>query len=96
MKVVIAKKTYGFNLTEKAVRRYCELRQIEIDEILRIDRDDPYLIQTIEELGEEAWLELKIVEIPDGVRFRVIQEYDADEWVACEYPLDNPGKDIIL
>lgn len=48
------------------------------------DRDDPILIQVIEELGEEAngfCAELNIVEIPDDVDF-VIEEYDGNEWVA--------------
>jgi hypothetical protein len=49
-----------------------------------IDRTDKYLIQVIEELGEEAdgtFASLKIVEIPDDVDW-VIQEYDGVEWVA--------------
>lgn len=49
-----------------------------------IARDDPALVQTVEELGEKAngkysWL--KVVEIPDDVDW-YIEEYDGDEWVA--------------
>jgi hypothetical protein len=49
-----------------------------------IPRDDPILIQVIEELGEFAdgrHAELKIVEIPDDVEWQ-IDEYDGVEWVA--------------
>lgn len=47
------------------------------------DRDDPALVQTVEELGEEAYGRyaiLKIVEIPDDVEW-VIQEYDGRETI---------------
>jgi len=49
-----------------------------------IDRDDPHLIQVVEELGRAAsgdFAELKIVEIPDDVQWE-INEYDGSEWVA--------------
>lgn len=49
-----------------------------------IDRNDPALIQTIEELGEKAdgqFTNLKIVEVPDDVEW-LIEEYDGNEWVA--------------
>jgi len=49
-----------------------------------IERDDPALIQTIEELGEAAngeFTKLEITEIPDGVEWKV-EEYDGQEWVA--------------
>jgi hypothetical protein len=50
-------------------------------------RDDPILIQVIEELGELAdgrHSKLKIVEIPDDVKWQ-IDEYDGQEWVAEEH-----------
>jgi len=46
-----------------------------------IERNDPILIEVIEELGDEAngrCAELKIVEIPDGVNWE-IDEYDGVE-----------------
>ena len=49
-----------------------------------IDRDDPILIQVIEELGDAAngdHAELAIVEIPDDVEWE-ISEYDGREHVA--------------
>ena len=47
-------------------------------------RNDPILIQVVEELGEFAegrHAELKIVEIPDEVDWQ-IEEYDGLEWIA--------------
>ena len=49
-----------------------------------IPRDDPALVQLVEENSELAsgrCAELKVVEIPDGVNFQ-IEEYDGNEWVA--------------
>lgn len=49
-----------------------------------VERNDPVLVQTVEELGEEANGDcalLRIVEIPDGVDW-VVREYDGSEWVA--------------
>jgi len=44
-----------------------------------IARNDPFLIQAVEEAGNEA--SVKIVEIPDDVEW-VIEEYDGAEWVS--------------
>lgn len=50
-----------------------------------IARDDPYLVQVVEELGSRAdgstAAQLKIIEVPAGVDW-VVQEYDGLEWVA--------------
>lgn len=49
-----------------------------------IARDDPKLVQVVEELGTSAngeCADLKIVEIPDGVAFE-ISEYDGNEHIA--------------
>ena len=49
-----------------------------------IHRDDPALIQVVEEMGElanDCHADLKIVEIPDDVDW-YIDEYDGSEWVA--------------
>lgn len=47
-------------------------------------RDDPILVQVVEEMGEKAdsrFASLKIVEIPDDVEWQ-IEEYDGSEWIA--------------
>ena len=49
-----------------------------------ISREDKYLIEVVETLGSGAdgrYAELKIVEIPDDVKYTV-EEYDGSEWVA--------------
>lgn len=49
-----------------------------------IERTDPALVQTVEELGEVAngpCSELTIIEIPQGLEYD-IEEYDGVEWVA--------------
>ena len=49
-----------------------------------IQRDDPALVQVVEELGADAnarFAELAVVEIPDGVAWQ-IEEYDGLEHVA--------------
>jgi hypothetical protein len=49
-----------------------------------LERDDPYLVQVIQELGAKAagrHAELKVVEIPSDVEWQ-ISEYDGNEWVA--------------
>lgn len=49
-----------------------------------IERNDPLLVQVVEELGEKAngsHATLKIVEIPDGTDF-TIEEYDGNEHIA--------------
>ena len=49
-----------------------------------IDRDDPHLIQVVEEMGEESYGSysvLKILEIPDDVKWE-IDDYDGREHIA--------------
>jgi hypothetical protein len=52
-----------------------------------LERDDAYLVQVVEELGEAAHgqhASLKIVDIPDDVEWHV-EEYDGSEWVAEDH-----------
>jgi hypothetical protein len=49
-----------------------------------IARDDPALVQMVEELGAAAadhFAELRIADVPDDVKW-TIEEYDGQEWVA--------------
>ena len=49
-----------------------------------MDRDDPILVQVVEELGDRCRTQVsspKVVEIPDDVEW-TIEEYDGLEWVA--------------
>jgi hypothetical protein len=85
MKIVVNDCYGGFGLSEKAVRKYCELKGINYDKewnkdssVYGIKRTDPILIQVVKELGEEAndfCSGLKIEEIPNGSYYRII-EYD--------------------
>jgi len=52
-----------------------------------VERNDPHLIEVVEELGAKAdgaFASLKIVEIPDEVKWQV-EEYDGAEWIAEEH-----------
>ena len=52
-----------------------------------IKRNDPALIEVVEELGKKAdgyFSELKIVEIPDDIKW-TIEEYDGKEWIAEDH-----------
>ena len=89
-KIVINRKYGGFSLSGEAVAMYRELKEEAGKNIFPLDipRDDPLLIQVIQNLGEQAssgsFAKLKIVEIPDDVPEGgwTIQDYDGIEWVA--------------
>ena len=62
-------------------KSYCFYKNLSVHDI---PRNDPALIQVVEQMGEASWStvsELKVVEIPDDVDW-YIEEYDGDEWVA--------------
>ena len=83
-RIVINKCHGGFGLSPRAKKRYEELSGEKVDYDRDIQRDDPYLLQIVHELGLRAdgnYAELKIVEIPEDVEWE-IQEYDGLEWVA--------------
>jgi hypothetical protein len=76
----------GFSLSDQAIEKYRELTGITDEKFWDRDvsRDDPYLIQIINEMGEKAngsYAELKIVEIPADVDW-IVEEYDGREWIA--------------
>lgn len=84
MKIVINDCYGGFDISEKALKRYNELAGRNIEYSDDIERHDPSLIKVVEELKEEANTdvsELKIIEIPEGISYQ-IEDYDGMEWVA--------------
>jgi hypothetical protein len=87
-RIAICTQHGGFGISEAAQLRYKELAGEDPSakdwNDRDIPRDDPYLIQSIRELGEAAntrFCTLKIVEIPEDVKWE-IAEYDGREWVA--------------
>jgi hypothetical protein len=52
-----------------------------------IDRDDPLLVQVVEEMGDEAsgrYAALEIVEVPDDIEWHV-EEYHGNEHIAEDH-----------
>jgi len=86
MKVVINRCFGGFSLSPDALKMYNKLSGacVTDDNNYRlIDRDDKYLVQTVEELGDLAsgrYSVLEVVEIPDDVKWE-ISEYDGAETI---------------
>jgi len=84
MKVVINKCFGDFGLSEKAFNRYNELSPTKAVYEFDIKRDDPFLIQAIEEIGiivsGGKHSELKIVDIPNDVAWYV-DDYDGMETI---------------
>ena len=80
----------GEGFYKLSVEERCQYNEIASEQTLysrEIDRIDPALVQTVEELGEEAngeFAELAVVEIPDDVNWD-IDEYDGKEWVAEQH-----------
>jgi hypothetical protein len=86
IKVVINRDFGGFGLSDDAEALYKERKAITDPDWWYRDilRDDPVLVQIVEEMGSNAngdYAELKVVEIPDDVDW-YIEEYDGSEWVA--------------
>ena len=84
--VVINNDWGGFSLSDEAEARYKAMAGITDDDFSYYDipRDDPYLVQIVREMGQDAngsYSSLKIVEIPADVDWE-IGEYDGREWVA--------------
>ena len=86
-RIAINKCFGGFGLSDEGMDLYKAKSGMGKDDKvydLDIERDDPNLIEVIEELGPMAYgacAELKIVEIPDDVKWG-IEEYDGIEWVS--------------
>jgi hypothetical protein len=84
MKIVINNCHGGFGLSKEALALFNERSGTIITHDFNIKRNDPILVEIVEQLGEAAneyLAELKVVEIPDDVQWTV-EEYDGAEWVA--------------
>ena len=74
----------GFGLSVAAEKLYLELTSQDEISHYDLDRDDPYLVKVVKDLGmgaNGAHANLKIVTIPADVDWQ-IAEYDGLEWVA--------------
>ena len=84
MKLVINKCFGGFGLSDAAIKRYNEVTAQTLTSCYDVERDDPALVQVVEELGAEAndgHSKIKVVEIPDGVEYEIV-DYDGIEHIA--------------
>jgi hypothetical protein len=84
MKIVINDGHGGFGLSEEALALYNERSGTVETYDLNIKRNDPILVEIVEQLGEAVnglYAKLKVVDIPDDVQWQ-IGEYDGDEWIA--------------
>jgi hypothetical protein len=84
MKIVINTCYGGFGLSKEALALFNERAGTVITYERDIERNNPILVEIVEQLGEAAdgeFAELKVVEIPDDVQWQ-IEEYDGNEWVA--------------
>lgn len=82
-KIVINTCFGGFGLSKKALKRYNEVAKYPVDYDWEIHRDDPALVQVVEELGDKVkgkYSSLKVVEIPDNIEW-YIHDYDGKETV---------------
>jgi hypothetical protein len=87
-KIVINACHGGFGLSELAAEHYAKLSGKPLAELRwEIARNDPYLVQTVQELGIAAntrYSNLKVVEVPRYVKWH-IAEYDGWEHVAEDH-----------
>lgn len=84
MKIIINTCYGGFGLSKEALALFNERSGTTITYERDIERNNPILVEIVEQLGESAdggHAELKVVEIPDDVQWQ-IEEYDGNEWVA--------------
>lgn len=84
MKIVINTCYGGFGLCDEAMQEYKNRKGLTTVFLWKIERNDPDLVEIVEEMGDAAsdlFAELKVVDIPDGIEWE-IQEYDGREWVA--------------
>ena len=93
--VLLYGKKKGINIIKDKKKSNSLASHYYIDEIKNgnyfsdrdIKRNDPALVEVVNELGEKAdgaYSELKIVDIPDDVEW-IIEEYDGKEWIAEDH-----------
>jgi hypothetical protein len=83
MKVVINSCYGGFGLSEAGHALYLKKKGNHIY-TRDLDREDPILVEVVEELGEassSSLAKLKVVEVPEGIEY-TIEEYDGLEHIA--------------
>jgi hypothetical protein len=79
----------GFGMSDKAIDRYWELKGEPAPSDwwpIDVSRTDPFLVQVVEELGEDSsggWGNLQIRDVPTGTLYR-IEEYDGFESVILQ------------
>lgn len=86
MKVVINKCHGGYNLSKKAYE-FLGIKWDGYGYEYAGDRSNSNLVKCVETLKEESfgrYARLKVVEIPDDVKWH-IEEYDGAEWVAEDH-----------
>ena len=84
MKIVINTSHGGFGLSKEALALFNERSGTTITYEHDIERNNPTLVEIVEQLGEAAggnYAELKVVDIPDDVQWQ-IEEFDGNEWAA--------------
>lgn len=84
----------GFGLSEEALALYKQKAGLDPDTKIYawdLNRTDPILIATVEELGTDrsgdTYSRLVIAEVPSGVKYR-IDEYDGNESVMTIHDYD--------
>jgi hypothetical protein len=83
-KVVIHTEYGGFTLSKEALDRLKKMKNRKELYDYELDRDDPHLIEVVESMGDRAGMCLKVVTIPDDVKWH-ISEYDGNEWVSEDH-----------
>jgi hypothetical protein len=84
MKIVINDCCGGFGLSKEALALYNERIGTVVTHERDIGRNNPILVEIVEQLGNAAngdFAELKVVDIPDDIEW-IIQEYGGCEWIA--------------
>jgi len=91
MRLVINQCFGGFDLSKAAKKRYTELSGNMPKDWDNLERNDKYLVQVVEELGEEASTflsDLAVVDVMNGALYR-INYYDGLETI--EYKPSDEG-----